>query len=317
MADVGYGGNRSRGQLIIVTGLLVAVSLVAITLLLNTAIYSENLASRGSDIGGNDALEFKSVTEETIGELIDKENSREHTSYTDVTDNVSASVAEFNETITHRHALKGRSADVSNVSLDQGAFLRQSNASRNMTNASWNTDWSLVKGVSDARSFAVTISDGLNDTDTPEDESFTVIVNDSSDNEWIVYFYNDSNTPTLAVKNESVGSPTELDCGFDINVTVDLTRGEVGGEPCGGLVFGEDVSSSSYDIRFEEGHEAKGTYELTVNESGSVVSQNFNGAGGDSPRNLNAVYSVRYDIAFENPYLRYESSVRVARGEPP
>ncbi|MFC7080626.1 DUF7261 family protein [Halorussus caseinilyticus] len=40
-------GGRDRGQLILVTGLAIAVMLVALVLLLNTVIYTQNLATRG------------------------------------------------------------------------------------------------------------------------------------------------------------------------------------------------------------------------------------------------------------------------------
>jgi hypothetical protein len=140
------------------------------------------------------------------------------------------------------------------------------------------------------------------------------VVNDS--NSWEIYFYEESGTAKLGVKNgsESESQWSELDCGFEYDVTVDLTRGEVGGDSCDGIQFGKGVGSS-FDIRFERGHEAVGTYNVTVNTT-DIESINFNGHGGDSPRELDAVYSVRYDVMFENPYLRYEKSSRVARGEP-
>jgi len=80
MADV----NRDRGQLIILTGLIVAVTMVAMVLLLNTAIYTENLASRGADQSGREAVEYRATVVDGVGELIDEENGREHGSYSDV-----------------------------------------------------------------------------------------------------------------------------------------------------------------------------------------------------------------------------------------
>ena len=66
---------RSRGQLILLGGLTLAVLLVALAVILNAAIYSENLASRGDAIGADDALGFKDETETAVSGLIGKVNA--------------------------------------------------------------------------------------------------------------------------------------------------------------------------------------------------------------------------------------------------
>jgi hypothetical protein len=65
-------GDRShdRGQLILLGGLTLAVLLVGLAVILNAAIYSENLASRGDAIGADDALVFRDETETAVSGLI-------------------------------------------------------------------------------------------------------------------------------------------------------------------------------------------------------------------------------------------------------
>ncbi|MCL7418278.1 MAG: hypothetical protein M8354_10625, partial [Halalkalicoccus sp.] len=63
-----------RGQLILVTGVTIAVILVALVVLLNTVIYTENLATRGIDSGADDALEYRATVVGSVGELIEYEN---------------------------------------------------------------------------------------------------------------------------------------------------------------------------------------------------------------------------------------------------
>ena len=65
-----------RGQLILLGGLTLAVLLVALALVLNAAIYSENLASRGDAIGADDALGFRDETETAVSGLIGKVNTQ-------------------------------------------------------------------------------------------------------------------------------------------------------------------------------------------------------------------------------------------------
>lgn len=65
MADV-----SDRAQLILVSGLTIAVTLLVLVVLLNTVIYTENVASRGMDSGVGDARSIhETIVDETGGIL--------------------------------------------------------------------------------------------------------------------------------------------------------------------------------------------------------------------------------------------------------
>lgn len=51
--------DRERGQLVLLSGLLLATSLVALVLILNSAIYTENLATRNDGVPATDAIEYR------------------------------------------------------------------------------------------------------------------------------------------------------------------------------------------------------------------------------------------------------------------
>ena len=53
--------DADRGQLLLVAGLVMAVSLVALVVLLNASIYSENLATRGIEAADGDSLEVRAA----------------------------------------------------------------------------------------------------------------------------------------------------------------------------------------------------------------------------------------------------------------
>jgi len=316
MADV-----RDRAQLILITGLILAVSFVVLTLLLNTVIYTENLASRGVDTGGSEAIEYQTVVVHGLGELVDGENDAEHQSQSEVRERVENGTSGFNETVTASYLERGVVADVSNLSLDDGRLLRQTDPSRAFTNRTGTANWTLATGVEDTRSFVVTVSNPSGST--PGTDAFNVSLVSLGGDRWSVYVYEDGGALELAVQNVSDGSPTLDVCGpISEPARIDLTRGTVNGEPCGALVFGNGISPGAvYDIEFRRGDHIQGTYNLTVNTATagtSVESQNFETvASGTSPYEVPAIYSAHVDVHYVTADLRYRAEVRIARGEPP
>lgn len=71
MEDVSY----DRGQLILITGLVIAVVLVSTVLILNTAIYTENLATRSTGDDTSEAIEFQNVVIDGSTEILQNETN--------------------------------------------------------------------------------------------------------------------------------------------------------------------------------------------------------------------------------------------------
>lgn len=310
MADV-----RDRAQLILITGLLLAVSFVVLTLLLNTVIYTENLASRGTDTGGEAALEYRATVETGVGELIDRENERGYSTHSQLRNEVRNGTDEIDRTTKRFHVQRGVASNVSDVSLDDGTLLRQTDPSRDLSNRTGTANWTLVEDVTDVRSFAVEVTGGLKPTTNPEDQAFNVSLVDASGDRWSVYVYDDGGG-TIAVQNASDSSPTEV-CGpVTLPVRIDLTRGTVDGQACEAIDFGRGTGVPR-DVVYHRGDRADGTYGLTVNTTTDVVDQNFVSSPSTSaPYQVPAVYSARVDVAYVSSDLRYGARIRVARGEP-
>lgn len=71
MADVDGPEGWDRAQLILVSGLTLAVTMLILVLLLNTAIYTENVATRGIDSDVGDAAQFQQTMDEEIAAIIE------------------------------------------------------------------------------------------------------------------------------------------------------------------------------------------------------------------------------------------------------
>jgi hypothetical protein len=329
MADVtnrlaGDGSSRDRGQVILVTGLAVAVTLVGLVLLLNTVIYTQNLATRGAEVQDGAAVSFRQEAVEGVGEVVDAENRAEYDSRTKLEQNVTAGVNRFDALASRYRAERGTVAQVEeeSLTLTDGTLLRQTDASRNFTSAGESADWTLVEDASagtgpGVRGFALTVSrDDLSDS---RSSAFTVSVEGGQT--WQARVYDDGGAITVAVKNGSESSPDPVCSVTGPEATVDLTAGTINGTRCPGLVWATGISSP-YDVTFERADEATGTYALTVRTPAGatdpdVQTANFAGPGdAASPRAVPAVYAAEFEIHFETPNLAFHTTVRTAPGEP-
>lgn len=311
MADVRKlgAGRPSRGQLIIITGLVIAVSLVALTLLLNTAIFTENLASRGTAVGGENALEYQLTAKETTASLMITVNNKELDTFEKAKTNVSDGINTFDQTRTERYAEVGTSVNITNISFKEGERLRQTNASRNFTSESFSKqNWILADDVGELRRVKFEFH-SVNDTSDPENGSFAINVNSD---DWILYIHNDTD-PTLKVTNSTETTTEVCNPGTNFPLQLNLTAATVNGEYCSDLEFTKSTNSP-FHIEFERGDDATGTYNLTINGTKSEAA-NFNSLGGNSPYSYSVVYSSHFDVRFETEELMYRSTVRVAPGE--
>lgn len=315
MADVG----RGRGQLILVTGLLVAVIVVALVILLNTAIYTENLASRGADQSGREAVEYRAIVLESVGGLIDAENERDPGSQAAVEANVTDGIGTIADYTARDYATGVTIVWIndSTVRVHPGRLIRQ-NDSRSLTSSGGGADWSLATGVENSRAFAITVErSSLNETTEGSASSsgaFRVLVDDGG-SQWNAYIYRNRSTPNeVTIATDAGGGVTEHCTIDDSEVTVDLTGGEAADEACPGLRWAEGVSAP-YDVEIRNGDNATGTYDLTVNTT-TTGTLNDGRTNPTSPYWVPAVYSVDVDVSYRSPTLTYRTRIRVAPGEP-
>lgn len=308
--------DRGRGQLILLTGLSLAVVMVAFVFLLNTAIATQHLATQGLADDGTDTLSYRNGMADGAGDLIEAENAARYGTQADVEANVTAGLDRV-DTLTREHTLRqGTWTEATTVRVDSGGRLAQTDANRNFTSASGATTWTLATDTYGVRAFTVDASGDLLGTLDPEANSFNVSVVGGGSNRWSLYIYEDALTGNakLAVKNGTEGTLSTDVCSPGQAPTIDLTAGTVDGEPCTAIQFAKGVSAP-YDVIYTNGDSGNGTYALTVNTTvGTVQSANF--GTGSGPSEWPAVYAAVLDLEYESDTLTYRERVRIARGEP-
>lgn len=318
MADVDPRREHvgDRGQLILVTALAIAVAMVAMVLLLNTVIYAENLATRGADVGGQDAIEYRGTVVRGVGGTIDAENRQDYESHDAARENVSAAIDRIDFMLARHHLRRGELVEISNVTTTDGTIVRHPTDTDNFSSAGGASNWLLTGPVPGVRGFVMTVDrDDVSAVGIPG--SFRVILSDGT-NTWAAYVYDDGTAVTIETKNATEGSPSPACTATGANVTIDFTRGLVDGEPCPGLDFARGLVGS-YSVTFDNAEAAGGTYEMTLQVSPSDAAfpnGNYNSPGGDAPYYAYAVYDATLDVRFRADGLRFTDEIRIAPGEP-
>jgi hypothetical protein len=290
--------------------------MVALVLLLNTVIYTQNLATRGPQVEDGEAVAFRESAISDVGAVVDAENREEYEEWSKVRDNVTAAIARYDELHGRYVAERGVVADVEVDSLTatEGTLLHQTDGSRNFTNASGTADWMLVEDATDVRNFRLNVSkQDLSDDDS---DAFRVRLADGATT-WRIYVY-EADDGDIAVSNDADGSAPESCTASGSEAAIDLTAGTVNGTDCPELDY--PTGMAPYNVTFRNADEVTGTYSLTVGRpptDPSVKTSNFSDPdAAESPRWAWAVYAVQFEIHFESPSLAFHTPVRAARGEP-
>ena len=278
---------NDRGQMILMAGVLLAIIFVALALLVNAAIYTDNVATRGGD-SASEALEYQNGVTGSVGELIDAENADgEHANVNEIETAVEAGTDKIDETHKGYHLRRGAGTTTSldTATFEEGRYLSETSTTRF-------TDWTA--NASAVRGFVI----DLDTTNMTEGSAFEI----------------DLNGTRLSVNrtggNIEVSGGTEgIECAVPKSdmVRLDVTGQQLGGEPCR---FGFPDLDDDSQIGIENGEHAAGTYELTVKHG--------NHFDDDIPTEIvsEAVYSVDLDLRIDTPELSYERTVRIAPGEP-
>lgn len=317
--------GRDRGQMLLVAAFGVAVMLVALALILNTSIYTENIATRGSDIsGGKDAARFTDSTRDAVGGIVTYANYNDNASYDDLNGSVSSGVTNYSELSGDQQALDSIAVNVSQVGTpSRGAHVY--NRSGNFSNVSGAQNWTVVEDTEGVRKFEIQAqNDSLTEKGPPpvfSDPIFYVNFTDLDDDErYRVYIFNSNDASedvNVTVEGETAGgSSFSLGCGRDIDdgvVNVSVTGGTVEGERCEPLERVAAVTSDAFSVRFNNTLDGgaptiEGEYSMVVNSTRSDVSS-------DAPNSDFAIYSTRIHISYHSKRLFYETDLRVAPGE--
>ncbi|MEF8782695.1 MAG: hypothetical protein V5A54_06350 [Haloarculaceae archaeon] len=310
MADL-----NDRGQIILIAGFALAVIFVALALVVNSAIFTENLATRGETTGGSDALIERHQVEESVETIVESANNDS----TDPTGDIERSVENLSLQGSIQDAQSGRITSVVIDPESKVARLYQENDSRQYVNATGQEDWTLATGPDEFRTVEFNVStDNLAEVNESEtDKMFNFSVTDP--NKWQMYVYKNytsSGNGDYKVRVENGGdnkcslsnSSTYLD--IQIN-TSGLYVDSDGTSPSSCTVGG--VPKPGYNItKFQNGDRANGTYSLVLENPDTINQTNFNETA--SPRADVWIEELEVMYRHETTRVQYVTNFTVESG---
>lgn len=310
-------GERAtdRGQLLLVGALAMAVLFVALALLLNTAIYTGNLATREAGVDGTAAIDYVGASEDAGAAAIRSVNERNNSSHAALLTALEATMAAWDDDAAHHRATAGDLAAVDVVGVTNGTQLRQNDSARNFTNQSYGADWTLVadaEGVTGVHSVRLTVdASRLRSTSDPvADDAFHVSVS-SDPGTRRLYLYDDSGTPRARLVEPSGATTCTVGSVTAGTFVVDVPNASVGGASCPALANLTDTEGS-VTIAYRDGDAAGGTYRLVVDEPSTALSlSEFAAAGSGQPYWTDGLYAAEFRVAYRTPQLDYEARIEV------
>lgn len=305
MANLTDSGRR--GQIILVTGFALAVVFVGLALVLNSVIYTENLATR-AEITTEDPIQHTTTmnagTEEIL-EYINEYNTSQTTDYPALEDNLSVAFGNLTAGITQHQLSNGQVTNDTLTTIHNGTWIKQDDETRAFRNETGAGNWELVADASGARSLRIFVNN-------PSIlGSFKVEAIGSAGDRWTLTIGSTVDVDNANGNTFSCGSSLNSLSGFWVNVS----EGTVDGDDCGGLNFGGGLEHIE-SITFSDGGQIEGTYRLMVNKSeGDILPSTDYGTPPNDPFTEPALYGTNVNIEFARKNLFYRTEITVIPGE--
>lgn len=296
-----------RGQLMLVGAVVMAASLLALVVVLNSTIYTQN-TNPGSSLGEMNEVERQlEVVRTDVDRLTDRLGQRD--GYVDI--------HELNATLTvygdrKAEQIVDRRPAYLDVTLNESAsdlereVLRQSNRSRAVLSRSNQSDWTLVENATfnESTPFELVIE--------PRSPTPTTFIAEGEDGgDWRL---NVSQGPSKTVSVEvTYDNGTTVSESVSGNATrVNVTGGAINGTQRFAFAPGLDAP---YDLRVENGHRSDGAYHVLVDEASDVDTGNFHTDPGDGQPYVSRELSTAVvDVEYASDKVSAESQITVRIG---
>ena len=284
-----------RGQLILVGAFALAVVFVALALVMNAAIYTENLATRSETAGTADAQAFERTTKATAQAAFRYAHEVNDSDHEGLERNVTQAIDAYHNVSRVQQATSGQLVDVTVASTPPGTNITNTNVGFESPGGA--DDWTLATGVGGTRSFGLDVENWAGGSD----DELWVVAGDADD--WYLNVSYDGSQWAVGVND----SGTYTSCGTTTasDLTVDFSAGTVDGDDCAALDLGS--VGGTYDLGIRNGSVADGDYTLIADVEPSAVAT--------SVPTEEVLYAMTVDVTYRTPKLQYRTTIRVAPGE--
>lgn len=327
MADV---SGDDRGQLVLVTALAMATLFVVLALLVNTTIYTGNVAARSDVSESATVINYRTEALDAAEKTLRYANRHENDSgdgsdaavdaaYARMNDSLRGGVGNWSDDATGHDAFSGAATRTRVVDVTNGTRIAQTNASRNLSGPGVAANWTPVPeatGVRDLR-FALdsaslaSVSDGENESELAASGAFRATLTDAAGTRSVFVYTLTGGDSGVTVRGAD-GSLTA--CGPVTNgtVTLDVEAETVDGQPCSALSQ-FDESGDAFDLSFAGADAAAGTYSFVVDrevDDDPSVNQSISLDSG-APFRTAALYDATIRVVYHGPDTYYGAETEV------
>jgi hypothetical protein len=322
--------SDERGQLILVGALAVAVSIVGLTVFLNTTLFTESVAPSTSNDQIDEARQFELQTRQDATELLHRVNTAERNrTATGVGSSASAAVANYSEVLAASYARSG-SVTVG-VAID---VARSGNGTRVVQVADANLtapggsgdesfesgDWEPLSesGVTSPRQTVGWFVADVNVKETRTSAATLTFENATGAELEVELRRNETGTGgDLTVRSEASFAPTrQVTCDPTFGrALVDLYRGEVTADNCADASFtGVDELSPPHSLEVEDGRNLVAEYEYVLNETapGNGIDECVSGVDVTDPCETPALWRVNLSTTYRGTRVEYTNGLNVS-----
>ncbi|MFB6117630.1 hypothetical protein [Halosegnis sp.] len=319
--------SRDRGQLLLVGALALAISFVAVALILNSAIYTHNLASRSD--GEEASATFARDARLNAGRALDHANrvngpsgySAVQTGFIDALGDLDAAVGRYGATdgrlvaVTHVAGSDAEGVRVADTVAGGSDFMPAYGDTNDWTVATGATVRSYDMRVQQSNLVDLSSTPNLDDLASLSTPPFVVEFDDGT-TAYRVGIYDDSGITVLV---SEVGSSDAVSCTVGTTTaTVSFSEAELNNDPCEPLTVLESLDDT-VTIRYLNPGSVTGSYKLVVDRvtpdgangvgpfthavdaanhayhcgNDGTVKATYNGQSGSYPRVTRAIYESR------------------------
>lgn len=303
------GATASRGQLLIVTAVVIAALILSLAVVFNTALFTEAQATSGtfSDTARGESLKDTQIT--NTGQTIKTENEQMDG---DARSDVEAAIRNIDTQTSQRQAKYGAIVSLTHDSTTEGTRVEW-NEDTTFTNNDGNATWRVTHSLVAIRAFSMNFSTlpSLSNPTVGElrNDSFGVAFNpeDATENA-TRYVYTDDDTIHIAGIDEDRSITTSCSITNRTTTTIHFTTDTLTApdeeSPCRNLWPDFDVET----VQFENGDTATGEFEYVSDGGGEGAATEITTAA--------AVYSLKVTYEYTTDDVEYATTTRVAEGEP-
>jgi len=317
--------TSDRGQILVIVGLLIAVMLVALALVLNAAIFAENLSTRET-ADSEEPSSYAADTGSTIADVYNRTNDNDTRKAVYAKTSFNESLETWADSRSDTAAENGALFEADWTTHVGWRLEQDENRSFTPANDPDATEWIVADGVQNISAFELNV----NRTKLYDDanaSAFRLNVSNGTTH-WKLYIYQDSANGEINVSEGNPTDPSSENCSLTADRAVIDFRDEtlrnetLAGGDCSALDFSSAVSGPLV-IRYENvqnggSERVNGTYRIVINGSTAVATnasgkpERFNASGASAPTATAVVYAVSYDSHYRRNDVVHDREGRYA-----